>query len=519
MFALWYTKTNKTLGVIVMKKIFFIFLSAFVLTACTRPSVTDYQNNQQNEITNDINQEEVIEAPHCNIDAKMEIPVDVQLSDTNLPLIYLTAEACQLVLTDFDYLAEIIIANMPAQVIAPSRLGMQMDELLNVFRDWIVNFEPIESLHSFAMNGYVSWGDTSPLPTDDRELAAHYLSSLLFWLSIEVDSLGHLSPRIFDTYWEQLEHAAASLHQSEIIDGRLFHDDELGWDVRLAQHRYDAFSTESTLWFFGVDMSDLDLYRELSDIGFREEENIITEIIENGHIAYFRIRNFSNSPQFDSEILFPFFAEIQDFDHLIIDLRSNPGGWAHYFTEYIVGMLIEEPVVAYQNEFFMSGDLSRQIAEYSLADWFGSAEEILSAREFVYQNDFPDFNYDDLTILTYVIPWRLVIEPRENNIPFSGKIWLLVNESSASASETAAVISMSSGFATVVGQNTMGVTGTMHTYISLPNTGILFRIDTGYTIDADGRQLERFGVTPDIILPLHDQPFELDGILEIIANW
>jgi len=505
-----------------MKKLLFIFLSAFFLTACTRPPAEPEVEYYQyyHPVEDSDNLEWSPESPivqQCNLDAKVEIPAEIGFGVNNLPLIHLTPEACEIVLEDFNYLAEIILANMPAQVLAPLRVQMQMVNFLNSFRHRIVNFHPVQSLHSFLVGYEFAFGSTEPMPTDDRELAAHYLSSLLYWLGLDIGSLGHLGPRDFATYWEQLEHAAASFHQSEVIDGRMVYNGEFGLDIRLAQHRFDTFASESTLWFFGVELSDLDLYRDLSDFGFREVDNITTEIIEDGRIAYFRIRSFMNNPGFDSEILFPFFEEVQEFDHLIIDLRNNGGGWGHYFPDYVVAALIDETVVAYRNEFFMSGDLSRQIAEYSLADWLGSADEILLAADFIDQNDFPLFNSPHLDFLTYVIRWQQVIEPLEGNIPFNGKIWLLVNQGSASASELAATISMTSGFATVVGQNTLGVTATMNTYVSLPNTGVLFRIDTGYTIDTEGRQLERFGVTPDIIVPIGTNI--LDYVLAIIENY
>lgn len=484
-----------------MKKIqilLVILLTSILLTACINPSSSDAPTEMQGS-TQDV------------------VATDIEFGPHNLPLIHLTPAAQEIVLADFDYLAELILTNMPAQVITPRRFGITMEELLDLMRSLIVDFEPIESLHPLIMGGDIPWGSTDPLPTDDHEIAQHYLSSLLMWLAVEIENLGHLGPRDFNTYWEQLEHAAAAFHQSEVVDGRMYYSGELGWDIRLAQSRFDAFSAEATLNFFGVELADLDLYRDLSDIGFREADNIITEIIEDGHIARFRIRGFSNNPGFDSEILFPFLEEVQDFDHLIIDLRGNPGGWGHYFPDYIVSTLIDEPVIAYKNEFFMSGELAYRIAEYALVDWFGSADEIQVAADFVAQNDFPYFNYDDLATLTYVISWRRVIEPREDNIPFNGKIWLLVDNGSASASESAAIISATSGFATVVGSNTTGVTGTMHTYVTLPNTGVLFRIDTGYTIDQYGRLMEEFGVTPDIVVPIGTNI--LDYLLEIIANW
>jgi len=108
------------------------------------------------------------------------------------------------------------------------------------------------------------------------------------------------------------------------------------------------------------------------------------------------------------------------------------------------------------------------------------------------------FNQEDLALLDYVIVWQVGVAPAENNTPFGGEIWLLVDGRSASASDNAATFSIATGFATVVGEPTAGITGVIYNYAALPNTGILFRIDLGYTVDQYGRSLEEFGVIPQI---------------------
>jgi len=455
-----------------------IFL-IFILVACTNEPIYDETTDQ-------------IETDYETVDESMAEPADLY------PMIHLTEEARDLVLEDFDYLVKIILENAPSQVIFERRFDILLEDRLAEMRETIYNMEPIMSMYAILMGEFISSGDS---PIETREFAARYLSTLLLRFAMNIEGLGHLGPRDLQVYLEQLEDAAAVLHQGEIIDGQLVINGEIRWDARLEQLRFDAFTAKSTLWFFDVNLDNLDLYRELSDIGFRQAGNVRTEIIEENRIAYLHLSHFGNSPAFDSEILFPFFEEVQDFEHLIIDLRGNGGGLTRYFPNYIVAMLIDEPIEVRKNEFFMDGDRSYQLAEYSLASWFGSADEILLAREFVEEHDFPYFNKADLDILTHVISWKQEIVPRADNIPFAGKIWILVDSMSGSAAEVAAHVAIDSGFATVIGTPTAGVTGTMHMYIPLPNTGVLFRIDTGYTIDAYGRSLEEFGVTPQIVIP------------------
>jgi len=494
-----------------------VILSLFVFAACTNDVDSDEYEESDSETL-----EETLENDYETLDEDEESDYETsddaleeraELGPNGFPLIYLTEEARDIVLEDFDYLTELMLENAPQQGIFLRRFDISLEDALMILRNEIYTMQPVESVHFFLM------GEDMPndeLSTEARYLAAEYLASLLMWFQIEIESLGHFGPQMLDTYWEMLEANSAMLHQAEVIDGRVVLDGEEGGDVRSLEHLVDVLSSEATLWFFDVELDDVDLYRDMEDIGFREENNVITDIIEDDQVAYVRINSFMNNGAFDSEVLFPFFEEVQEFEHLIIDLRGNGGGWPIYFQYYIAAMLIDEPIDANFNELLTEGDIARRLAEYSL---LGSVrgvatDDIILAYDFVNDGDFPYFNEDDLDILQYVIQWHLEIEPREENIPFAGDIWLLVDESSASASELAAMIAMDSDFATVVGEPTAGVTAVKAMFISLPNTGILFRVDTGYLIDESGRSLEEFGVTPEIVIdPGSDA---LDVVLDLI---
>jgi len=427
-----------------------------------------------------------------------------------LALIYLTEDARDIVLEDFDYLTELLLENVPSQVVVYRRFGITLEEVLGWMRENIYHMEPIESLHFLVMS---IDEPIEEMPTDDLELAAKYLSSLLLWLTFDLEGLGHLSPQTLDGFHEMLEIHLAILHQMEIVDDRIMvGDEDMGSAASLPwlQRRADAFNAQASLWFYGVDLADIDLYRDMEDFGFREEGNVTTEIIEDGRIGYLHINSFMNNRAFDSEILFPFYEEVQDFDHLIIDLRGNGGGTMAYLN-YIIPMLSNEVIEANYHEFLMAGDLVYEELgdEEEIIDDEDEVLEVLEVAEFMEGQDFLYFNEADLDILAYVITRPMRFEPREDGIPFNGEIWLLVDEFSASLSELLAMISIYSGFATVVGRPTAGITPAMHTYVSLPQTGVVYRMDIGYIIDADGRSLEEYGVIPDIVIDEHDDALEV----------
>ena len=124
--------------------------------------------------------------------------------------------------------------------------------------------------------------------------------------------------------------------------------------------------------------------------------------------------------------------------------------------------------------------------------------EILPARDYIARANMPHFNAADLAYLQYVVVDSGYFVPAEDSIGFEGKIWLLVDRNSASASNLAAAMAINTGFATVVGENTSGVMGPVMSYIVLPNTGIIWRMDIGYFTDDYGRSLEVYGITPQI---------------------
>jgi len=161
----------------------------------------------------------------------------------------------------------------------------------------------------------------------------------------------------------------------------------------------------------------------------------------------------------------------------------------------------------------MAGERAMRAAEYSFGE--ETTDVQMTMEELLAAHDLPYLNEDDLMFFAYAILRHTEVEPAEENVPFAGDIWLLIDEGSASASEIFAMFSLYSGFATVVGEPTAGVTGVMTTFVSLPNTGILFRVDTASKIDAHGRAIEEFGVQPDILIAPGDDA--LDVVLELLG--
>ena len=491
-----------------LKKIKFLLivsLSVFLLVACSNG---DGESDSYDE-TETTQQDNETEADQQTDNSER--------GPFGLPLIHLTEEARDIVLEDFDYLATFILENAPTVEIAYRRLGTSLSDLLDSHRERIEQMEPVESFSSMLLENRFDENQT-----DVRDIAADYLFSVLIELGIlELEGLGHMMPRVTEEFIMLLEMQSVMLHLFENDPDQMIQfirdvdptladttneeilDEFATYLIPRIEAFLEIYTNSNSLWFYDVDL-DADLDFEMNPFagGMEEEGNVTTEILEEGSIAYLHIQSFMNSPVFDSNVLFPFYEEVQDFDHLIIDIRGNMGGLANYPPGFIITMLIDEPLEFRHYEFFTSGAAALQQAEFGplQAEMGESTVETMSIDAFIQDRNLPYLNADDIELLSYATVSEVTLFPREDNIPFSGEIWILVDEHSASASEMLAAISMDSEFATVVGTNTMAISGVMHAYVSLPNTGIIFRVDTGYTIDSYGRSFEEFGVTPDIVI-------------------
>jgi len=249
-----------------------------------------------------------------------------------------------------------------------------------------------------------------------------------------------------------------------------------------------------------------------------------TRIITQGEIALIRIPHAWNNVETDLNILLPFYEQIQDYEHLIIDIRGHRGGFTNHFLEVVMEPLIQEPMQIPQYLFFTAGGYFSGILErntlglrritendynpYGLIRERGTVNcgsrrnrheiSVYCARTFVLEQGLQYFNMDDLEHLAYMAKRTDFLIPSHNGFPFNGKVWLLVDRATASAGDAAALAIMTSEFATVVGSPTAGITpSTLSVYhFFLPNTRTQLRLDVVYVTDMYGRSIVEFGVIP-----------------------
>jgi len=273
------------------------------------------------------------------------------------------------------------------------------------------------------------------------------------------------------------------------------------------KHRAAAFLHPQAIWFYGAAeaiFDDIPIPIVPNNIELLTHIDAASDI----SIAYIGIQSFLSDMDYDDAIILPFLHQVADFDHLIIDIRGNGGGFTYYPIDLLLRRLINEPTEFGSFEFFRGGESAMSMMEATIADMLASAEfnvysqllyaYIMDAEEFIADRGMELFNADDLARLDYVMVSRSLMFPCENSVGFEGDIWLLVDGWSASASAMLTGMMQYAQMATVVGTNTSHVMGTSHVYVALPNVGIVWRTDIGYTTDALGRSLEFYGITPDI---------------------
>jgi len=399
----------------------------------------------------------------------------------------LTEEAAQMALYDLDYLEQMILDNTPWASVLYRAYDIDIDYHIGNIRWLIEELVPIQAHRIPGLLPFAE-GDSA------RAMAANYLYALLLDLAWRLEGIGHLGPQDLRVYRMLVDANVRFAHSLENAE------ENLQLMYFLASHLHPM-----AVWFYGEFEIDLDAPTETNPM---IPGNIVTERIVPGEIAYMRINSFMACMDFDDLTIVPFLHSISEYEHLIIDIRGNSGGWGHYFHENIFRRLINEPLEYIEHQFFADGDYVTAFMEMTLQttlnieNFVYSAETvsagIMAAGEFIEMHGMVYINEYDLEHLAWVIYTKTRSIP-DDDFSFNGKIWLLIDQNSASASADAALLSINTGFATVVGEPTSGVMGALASYVLLPNTGILWRMDLGYLTDAYGRSFEVYGVAPDVL--------------------
>lgn len=370
---------------------------------------------------------------------------------------------------DFDYMIELLHNNFPFFAIAQRQFDVNVEEL--VWETRAVLLEPRYNIRDADDLWWVLWN----------------------YFTRHLQQIGHFAIQ---------SHATLHLTLANVYRGGIGYD---GQPLDLGDREFsfwgeifrDLLYTELVWDTYGGFYIDLGEYED----GMIEPDNVTMEVLIPGEAAYISVARFIHyNINHDQELIFAFYEEIAGFEHLIIDLRGNPGGFTRYFIQNFMMPNLVEDIEFYVYSLFMAGEQNIPWVQASFDDfylWNGYHINIWPVQEYT-AGGFPYLNPVDMDFLDYIVPRHIRISS-SGEMFFDGKIWILLDERSASAAEIAALYARAANFATIVGEPSRGVVGGGFVgMFALPNSGLVVRHDIGYWVDDYGRAINEYGVIPDI---------------------
>lgn len=240
---------------------------------------------------------------------------------------------------------------------------------------------------------------------------------------------------------------------------------------------------------------------------YPSNDNVKTNIIEDGKVAYISIGDFSDWNS-DKDVIDEFMSKITDCTDIIFDIRYNGGGDDRYWFN-LVSYLTEENLTYSKYGLTNVTDLNTPFIEAGIG--MDNVKPI---------SELPDnlnVEQSDLDNATHFVEETVDVTGTTEYCGFKGNVWLLTSPYVYSASEDFAMFCKENKFATLIGTNTGGDGCCMDPInCSLPNSGIMFRFSTFLTLNADGSNNEENGTTPDILLKDGDNV--IDAVLEQIKS-
>ncbi|MBN1360307.1 MAG: hypothetical protein JW993_06940 [Sedimentisphaerales bacterium] len=188
------------------------------------------------------------------------------------------------------------------------------------------------------------------------------------------------------------------------------------------------------------------------------------------------------------------------YNKLIVDIRSNGGGFPQYYYDNLIAPFLTEPVtwketVGVKRAFLR--DTKPSVLRYLRRD--------VKPRQISEEELEPPSGFDRGQWVFYEITRK--VEPA-HRYGFRGTLYVLIDGNCFSAADGYADVVKRTRIGTLVGRNTGGarVSYLLPPMVRLPSSGMIFRMEADLDLTPDGSFNELVGTEPDVKLPPADPP-------------
>lgn len=213
---------------------------------------------------------------------------------------------------------------------------------------------------------------------------------------------------------------------------------------------------------------------------------VSTTKYENDSIGYLYVGSFGGGMDAYYDQVTTFYSEIEDYDHLIIDIRGNNGGFYSVWVDGIVSPLIQESVVYTQYLGYRTSPYATQTQSNALTD-------IVPKTDFSYLP--PEALTDDFRIHRNYMTYNPL-----GAFNFTGEVIVLMDNQVYSASEGFANFCRETGFATLYGTASGGDGLMLRPFnFALPNSKLVVNSASALGLDSTGHVNEEVRTQPDVL--------------------
>lgn len=191
----------------------------------------------------------------------------------------------------------------------------------------------------------------------------------------------------------------------------------------------------------------------------------------------------------DMKIIGDYINTLEDYKALIIDIRGNSGGDDKYWRS-IVSKIISDDI---ENKGYLAFRSNNKI----MKDYVDKREIRVDSIDNLPKELLENAPKEIMTDFSEFMESTVVIES-DNSSKFKGNIYLLVDDTVYSSSESFSIFCKDSGFATLIGEKTGGDGGGIDPILfDLENSGLIIRMASDMYLTGQGICNEEFKTKPD----------------------